>query len=124
MPTGNGGTTRKDADPVLDEACLSELATVIGQDALRKVLLTTRNDLVQQRRRLSDAAAGGDMLLARKIAHTLVGACAQIGAVEVKVLASFIEKNAETLGEIQALMLDLDNALDFLDAELAARTLH
>jgi HPt (histidine-containing phosphotransfer) domain-containing protein len=122
MSIGNGGTPRKDADPVLDETCLSDLATLIGQEALRKILLTTRNDLAQQRRKLGDAATSGDVPLARKVAHTLVGTCAQIGAVEVKVLASFIEKDADTLDEIRALMLDLNTALDLLDANLAVRT--
>ena len=121
MLMGFGGAAREDADPILDEAYLSELAIAIGQDGLKEVLLSARANLARLRMKLSDAAAAGDMTSVRKIAHALLGTCAQIGAFEVRVLASFISGEAQTLDEIRALMLDLNNALDFLDANLAAR---
>jgi HPt (histidine-containing phosphotransfer) domain-containing protein len=116
----NGGTTRKDADPVLDEKSLSDLAAVIGKDRLRVVLIAARAECAQLRKNLNAAAAEENDSLIRRTAHALVGTCAQIGAVEVGALASFIEKKAKSLSEIQALRLDLDAALDLLDADIAA----
>lgn len=70
---------------------------------------------------IADAVAAEDLREIEQAAHALKGVCAQFAATEVRDLAGYLETEATDLSEIQAVMIDLNRALEVLDLNLAAR---
>jgi two-component system sensor histidine kinase/response regulator len=81
-----------------------------NEDLARRVLAAFLGDMPAQMAALNRAAAGADAESARRAAHTLKGAAANAGAVQVREVARRMEAlgKAGDLGGVRALMPELE----------------
>ena len=111
------------AIPGLDAAL--GLRQSLGRETLyRSILGKFVSGHAQDVSALATALADGDMTTARRVAHTLKGVSAQIGAMDLRAVAERAEL-AITQGEsedvLAGLLAELEESLSALVAALAAR---
>ncbi|MGX9221660.1 Hpt domain-containing protein [Massilia varians] len=94
--------------------CAAGLDRMMGDEAMYlRVLTRFHSDYADTALRLRAALAGGDAMLAHRIAHTLKGAAAMVEARGLRALALEVEQVLRAGAPADALLLDR------LDAELA-----
>lgn len=106
---------------ILSDVGFAQLERDLGKEHLAHLLPSFRRGVAELRGQLSVSVARGDFHAVRRSAHTLKGLCAQFGATEVRELASYIEVRARDIKEVQEVMIDMSDALDELDLNLASR---
>jgi HPt (histidine-containing phosphotransfer) domain-containing protein len=86
-------------DALLDRKCIEEIRyierTVGRNDLLTGFVLTLERNLAAFRSAFSDLVARGDTVGAARAAHTLKGACGQLGAQALGALFAEIERSAK-----------------------------
>ena len=112
-----------DAIPGLDAAL--GLRQSLGRETLyRSILGKFVSGHAQDVSALATALADGDMTTARRVAHTLKGVSAQIGAMDLRAVAERAElaiAQGESEVVLAGLLGELEESLSMLVAALAAR---
>jgi len=121
QPVSSALTQDFEADAVLDEKALGNLADALGEPLLAPMLLTFAANMLGYQKDLAAAIGAADLKQAKRTAHALKGLCAQFGAVRASAMAKFIEVDAGALAEIEPILPALANTIRETEKALAAR---
>lgn len=94
------------ASAQVDRAALDEIREAVGREAYARLVSRFRQDVSQSLDELD--RAGGDFVLARRVAHRLAGLCSQFGATRAASAAQAVETSADE--EMGPLLADLKRA--------------
>ena len=97
---------------ILNERMIGQLTRTMGVGPIAKIFLTFENSLGGYQRELVDAVNAGDLKLAKKVAHSLKGIAAQVGADKLAAHAATIEIDAQSIEQAEAEMGALTEAAD------------
>lgn len=115
--------------PVLEATALTTLSADIGWARLAGLLSKLATMLPAHRRELETALASADPHLVRRIAHSVAGVCAQVGARRAGLIAAALEVQHDTgpladgVQRLISALADLETALrETLQAGLDSST--
>ena len=104
--------------PLLDFEKVDMFRTVMPIDKFKEISIKLFQNLETYASQLDEAARVGDLLSAKRVAHSIKGAAAQFGASRVSHLARTIETNSENGQHINELIPTLRQCLDDTNAAL------
>lgn len=115
---------QRDLQGILDEARLAELTELGGEALVVELMQTFQIDVPQQLASLREAFDARDAAMVQMIAHTIKGACRNIGAMQLAAYCQSLEYAAKTgdLTNASDLISSIEN--EFSRVELALRSLH
>ncbi len=104
---------RGKSEQTMDHLEITETLARLGGDVqlLGDLYAAFSADAPSKLEKIDDALAQGDLSEARKLAHSLKGAAAAIGAIQARALAERMEKNVQDMTEDEAgaLQSELEN---------------
>jgi len=89
-----GRTAQQSTPAAVDADAFADLLDVVGPDEMEAVLAAFLDELDADQEAIARAVAEGDLDAARRTAHTLKGAAATLGAVQLAEIAAGIESAA------------------------------
>jgi len=101
-------------EPVLDEAVYQKMSRMMSPEALREIYEACLNDTRARHAEMRAAAAANDLLLVRRIAHTLKGSAGMIGARKLASSAAEIELGVYETEQVFNLLANLLSSCDEL----------
>jgi PAS domain S-box-containing protein len=90
----SGASAPEPAPAAVDTDALAELLDAVGPDELEAVVAAFLEELDNDQKAIAQAVVEGDLDAARRTAHTLKGAAATLGAVQLAEVAAGIESAA------------------------------
>lgn len=105
--------------PILDHALIDELAATLGPDTVRPLIANTLGSLTTYVATLKQHVADEDLKQAKRVAHQIKGAGAQVGASRVAEAARMIEVESNAMADIPPKVLELEASLRAFEAAYA-----
>lgn len=116
---------RPQTSPETNTPRLSELAAMLGPDAVAEIVQTFAEDTRMNVEVLRLAAVAADVITTRRTAHSVAGAARNVGAETLAGQASMLEENGATMGQpaiaelIATMQVELERVLKGLEQQRA-----
>jgi len=105
-------------DPVIDAEILGQFRQMMPEKTVRDVYSAVVTDLRKHLEGLGGAVARHDSAEVRRIGHTIKGGCGMAGARQAARLGALLESESDELNNSEAIRIDLQTALESLEAKL------